>query len=266
MISQKYKAGDTMEKFVEGSFRIVQKNLIAADIYDFRILSPDIATLAQPGQFVQIGCDGFFLRRPISICDTDEEQGLIRLVLEVRGEGTRVLAQKECGDSVQIMGPLGRGFTIEADVDKAVFIGGGIGVPPLLMAAKRYGSKAVVSIGFRNADKVILREDFEALGCTVFVCTDDGSCGTEGNSLQGLGSEGNDAGVIYACGPVPMLKGVQAFAKDKKIPCQLSLESRMGCGVGACLVCVCKTKGDSGEHFSHVCKDGPVFDSEKVIL
>lgn len=245
---------------------LLDKKEVAPGIFDFWVSSQTFAQSAQPGQFAHLLVPGKTLRRPISICDVDRERGALRLVFEVRGEGTRILSQKKPGESLDILAPLGHGFTLGNATENAVFVGGGIGVPPLLYAARHYGCNATVIIGFRNKNAVILEQDFKDAGCRVIVTTDDGSYGVHGFVTASLAEvlQGR-VDKVYACGPTPMLKAVAASAEQAGAPCQVSLEERMGCGVGACLVCACKIKAGGSETFQHVCKDGPVFDAKEVV-
>ncbi|MBC8571002.1 dihydroorotate dehydrogenase electron transfer subunit [Zongyangia hominis] len=256
-------------QYQQGSFPIVGRQEIADGIYDFKIQCPEMAEQAKAGQFVHIRCPGVTLRRPISICQIDRAAGTLRLVFEVKGEGTRNLAQLRVGDEMDVMGPLGNGFDLRKTAGKAVFVGGGIGVPPMVEAAAAYGAKAAAVLGFRDKSRVILEEDMKALGCDVTVCTDDGSYGRKGlvtDAVKELLMEG-DVNAIYACGPMVMLEALATLAKEYGVRCQVSLEERMGCGVGACLVCACKTKTKDGEeNYSHVCKNGPVFDAQEVVF
>lgn len=249
-----------------GKYTVTDKTKLTASAYSFTVSCPDVAQLANAGQFVHIKVDGFTLRRPISICEIDKASGTIRLVFEVRGEGTNKLATLEKGDKIDILGPLGKGFALLDKAKKAVVVGGGIGVPPLLQAAKFYGENVTAIIGFRNKDAVILNDDFAKNGCKVVLCTDDGSAGEKGfvtAALAKLLTE-EKVDIIYSCGPMAMLKAVAAEAEKAGVRCQVSLEERMGCGVGACLVCACKVKINGSEHYGHVCKDGPVFEAEEV--
>ena len=226
---------------------------------DLRILSPEIARMAAPGMFLHIKCDGFTLRRPISICDVDED--CIRIIVDRRGDGTQWLADRKKFDVLDVLGPLGRGFDVTGE--KILVAGGGIGTPPLLYAAKMARSADAV-IGFRSKAAAILLSDFNAVCASVQISTDDGSIGHKGYVSDlvevKLGKEKYDR--VLACGPHIMLKSVYEVCKKHNVPLQVSLEERMGCGIGACLVCACKTKGD---RYSHVCKDGPVFDAEEVV-
>lgn len=252
-------------KYTQGKYILLEKKAIAKQIYDFTILCPDIAQAASEGQFVNILPEGHTLRRPISICGIDREAGTLRIVFMAKGEGTQKLADTPKGANLDIVGPLGHGFAMNEVSGKTIITGGGIGVPPLLPLAKHYGSRAVVILGFRSADAVILKKDFEATGAEVIICTDDGSYGVHGMVTKPLEEKIAEADQVLSCGPMPMLKAISAVSEEKNVPCQVSLEERMGCGVGACLVCACRVKKNGEERFGHVCKDGPVFDSKEVM-
>ena len=254
-------------RYTQCSCPILEKKALAQDIFSFTLHCPEIAAAAQPGQFVHILPKGYGLRRPISIAGIDPEAGTLRIVFAVRGKGTDTLAGLNTGDLMDIIAPLGHGFTLKADAEHVVLVGGGIGVPPMLPLAKYYGSKATAVSGFRSFRQVILQEDFEMFGAHPICCTEDGTAGAvQGfvtSPLEQLLSEGVDA--VYACGPMPMLKAVAALCMRTGTYCEVSLEERMACGVGACLGCACQTKDANGEEqFVHVCKNGPVFKAEEV--
>lgn len=252
-------------KYTQGKYILLKKQTLAKQIYDFTILCPDIAQVACEGQFIHVLPQGFSLRRPISICEINKEQGTLRIVFDAKGDGTKALADIPQGGAVDVVGPLGHGFTLSEKENKVVIVGGGIGVPPLLPLAQHYGENATVILGFRSADAVILKKDFEATGAKVIVCTDDGSAGVHGLVTGPLSEELSGASAVLSCGPIPMLKAIAKLSEENGVPCQVSLEERMGCGVGACLVCACKVQKEGQEKFGHVCKDGPVFDSKEVI-
>lgn len=254
--------------YICGAFKVTDKKQIAKDIYDMRIHTPEVANIASAGQFIHIKADGFFLRRPISICEIYKSDGEIRIVFEIRGKGTREIAKIEVGEDIDIMAPLGNGFDILASGSKAILIGGGVGTPPMLELSRIYGENSHAIIGFRTADKVMLSYDFAKNGSTVQVCTEDGTTGHHGFVTEPLKEylKQEKPNIIYACGPRPMLAAVIDIAKEYGIRCQVSLEERMGCGVGACLGCACRTVKDGEEHLTHVCKDGPVYESDEVIL
>ncbi len=246
---------------------ILSKKNIAKGIFDIWIECPKIAYEAKSGQFVDVKCDNFTLRRPISICEIDSKKGRLRLVFEIRGEGTEWLAGKNAGECLDLLGPLGNGF-MPAKTDRpAVFVGGGIGVPPLLEAAKSYGSNATAILGFRSANAVILDKDFKNQGADVTVCTDDGTYGFHGVVTIPLKQrlENAPCSVVYACGPKPMLKAVANTCEEKSIPCFVSMEERMACGVGACLCCATKVNFEGREQNFHVCKNGPIFNAKMIV-
>ena len=246
---------------------------LAEGIYDLRLAAGEIAAQAVPGQFVSLySKDGSrLLPRPISLCGIDKEKGELRLVYRVAGAGTKEFSALTAGDTIDVLGPLGNGFPL-LEGKKAFLIGGGIGIPPMLELAKALskvnGGEMVQSvIGYRDSH-MFLKEEFEPYA-KVVIATDDGSVGTKGNVIDAIREEELEADTLYACGPMPMLRGVKAYAEEKDILAQVSLEEKMACGIGACLGCVCQSKEkDSHSHVNNkrVCKDGPVFDAREIIL
>lgn len=255
-------------KYTQGKYIITEKTALAKEIYSFEIHCPEVAEIAAAGQFVHIRTGNFTLRRPISICGIDRNKGTLRIVFEIRGEGTAEIARLNKGDLIDMLAPLGHGFTINPDYEKIVLIGGGIGTPPMLPLAQEYGGKAISISGFRNSQAVILQEDFKKTGAEVILCTDDGSAGIHGFVTQPLSElvEQGRISAVYACGPMSMLKNIAGICKAKNIYCEISLEERMACGIGACLGCACRTVRNDEEYFAHVCKDGPVFNAEEVVF
>lgn len=253
-------------KYIQEPCGILSITEIASGFFDLSVKNGQMAVLATCGQFVNIRCDGKTLRRPISICEVDKEKGSLRLVFEVRGEGTLWLSTVQVGQSLDILGPLGKGYTVAAKPLNAVLIGGGIGTPPLLQTVKEIGNTADIILGFRNKNAVILENDFKNVSNSVSIATDDGSYGHHGFVtdllLKRLADKPCD--MIYACGPTPMLKAITKIAIDHNIPCEISMEERMGCGIGACLSCACKVEMMGKPTYTHVCKTGPVFDARKV--
>ena len=255
------------KKAMEYTEVISQKEL-SKDIFDLWIKTEEIAGQALPGQFLSVYLEdgGRLLPRPISICEINKEENAIRLVYRVTGKqaGTSALSKKEKGSNIKVLGPLGNGFLL---LDKkALLIGGGIGVPPMLELAKQLSNEKILVMGYR--DSLFLTEEMEQNG-NVFIATEDGSAGTKGNVLDVIREKNITADVIYACGPTPMLRAVAEYAKEKGILCYLSMEERMACGIGACLACVCQSK--ETDHHSNVknkriCKDGPVFLATEVEL
>ena len=218
------------------------------------------------GQFLHIACGGgVLLRRPISVCmvQEDEPQDTARVVFEVRGEGTKWLAQRQVGDKVNVLGPLGNGFTVTPN-DRLLLVGGGIGVPPLLGQAAFTAKNSTAILGFRSADRAMLVEDYRDYCEAVYLCSDDGSLGRHGfvdAQLKDILEKDKNFTAVLACGPKPMLKNVAKVAAEYGVPCQVSLEERMACGVGACLGCAVQMADGT---MKHVCKDGPVFDAKEV--
>lgn len=250
---------------------VVSQEQIADGIFSMW-LQTEAAESAGPGQFISMYTnDGSkLLPRPISICEIDKENGLLRVVYRVTGAntGTKQFSEMKAGDTLPIIGPLGNGFPLEAASGKKAFLmGGGIGVPPILELAKQLDCEKQIVVGYRDA-QTFLKEEFEKNGA-LYISTEDGSVGTKGNVMDAIRENAIDADIIYACGPTPMLRAIKQYAEEKNIVCYISMEERMACGIGACLACVCKSK--EKDHHSNVnnkriCKDGPVFLSTEVEL
>ncbi len=309
-------------KYDSKTGRLLKAQRLTADVYDFILDCPELAAKALPGQFAQIRLPGHTLRRPISICGIDREKGTLRFVFQIRGRGTAELAEFRQGQELEILAPLGNGFPVDPD-KRTLLIGGGIGVPPLLGCAAKLKENAVAVLGFRSKNAVILEQDFKAAGAKTLVATDDGSYGFHG--LVTELAEREEFQMVFACGPSPMLKAAAKLAESRNVPCFLSLEERMACGIGACLGCAVRlryaqtdpkflseeleekqeaqtdpkfpfgeldtkkgarttpklpdgqklsngqfvtkeTLPPDGWYYGHVCKDGPVFDSRRVVL
>ena len=245
---------------------IISQKEIAPDIYDMVLSFPEGAREAKPGQFIAMYCnDGTkLLPRPISICGIDGEKGTLRVVYRIAGEGTKQFSFLKAGDTLEVMGPLGNGFTMKEE--KAIIIGGGIGIPPMLELARQLKAEKTVVLGYK--DQLFLKEEFDEVA-EVKVATEDGSVGTKGTVLDAIKEAEVTGAVLYACGPMPMLRAQAEYAKEHQMEAQISLEERMACGVGACLGCICKTK-EKDHHTnvnnSRICKDGPVFDAREVVF
>lgn len=245
---------------------LAQKEL-APQIYDMWI-GTDLAEQAKPGQFLCIypRDKSTLLPRPISICEVREDRRALRIVYRVAGQGTGEFSKYQEGDSIDIMGTLGNGFPLEEAEGKKVFLmGGGIGVPPVLQLAKEMKADRQIVVGYRDCN-TFLKDDLEKYG-KVYIATEDGSVGTKGNVMNAIEDNGLEADLIYACGPMPMLRAIKVYAAEHHIRAYISLEEHMACGVGACLGCVVKTK--EADHHSHVnnariCTDGPVFEADEV--
>jgi dihydroorotate dehydrogenase electron transfer subunit len=251
---------------------VVSHTCIADSVFELVLEGEMTKQMQQPGQFVHVKVsDGLdpVLRRPISIADINQAKSQFTLIYRKQGRGTSLLAEKKPGDKVDILGPLGNGFPVaEAGKgDLAVLVGGGIGVPPLYELAKQLVSKGVTVInilGFQTQGSVFYESKFAELGQT-YVATVDGTHGTEGFVTNVLNNGKFHADIVYSCGPTPMLRAVEEGEFAKKV--YLSLEERMGCGIGACFACVCHLKDDpEGYSYKKVCSDGPVFRAGEVAI
>ena len=240
---------------------ILSSERLNADAFSLWLECGELARSARAGQFVDLKCgDGLLLRRPISICRVEDTR--MNLVFEVRGEGTAWLAARGAGERLDVLGPLGSGFTFPKG--KVLVVGGGIGAPPMLYAAMCAPGGAVACLGFRSADRAMLLEQFSSVCEQVCLSSDDGTLGAHGfvaDIVDAALTEHPEIEAVLACGPKIMLKTTFDVCKKHDVPCQVSMEERMGCGIGACLVCACK---DVRGEYRHVCKDGPVFDAEEV--
>lgn len=220
------------------------------------VLSGDCKDIDRPGRFVNIKIEGLYLRRPISICDFNNDE--ITIIFKTVGEGTKQLSEMKPGEVLDVLIPLGNGFDISANCKKPVVIGGGIGVPPLLNLCKQLlaaGKKPAVILGFNTSEDAVLIDEFKALGVEPVITTADGSMGTKGFVTGPLADM--DFDYVFTCGPEPMLKAIWAMAEDG----QFSFEARMACGFGACMGCTCETKYG----YKRICKDGPIMYKEEII-
>ncbi|MCI9437398.1 MAG: dihydroorotate dehydrogenase electron transfer subunit [Lachnospiraceae bacterium] len=246
--------------------RVISQREIAPDIYDMWI-ETSLAAQALPGQFLGVYTKdkSKLLPRPISICETRADN-VIRIVYRIAGAGTGEFSGYGAEESIEILGPLGNGFPVEKGSGKKVFLmGGGIGIPPILELARQMDAQKQIILGYRDS-KLFLKEDLEKYG-TVFAATEDGSAGTKGNVMDAVRENRLEADVIFACGPMPMLRAIKKYAAQCQIPAYISLEEHMACGVGACLGCVVKTKEkDAHSHVNNarICTDGPVFEADTV--
>ena len=241
----------------QGIYNIEKNMKIAENIYKMT-LSGDTSALKRPGQFINIKIDGYFLRRPISVCDYNENT--IDIIYKVVGGGTKSMSEMKAGDKLDILTGLGNGFDIGKSGEKPVLIGGGVGVPPIYNLAKKLikeGKKPTVIIGFNKVCEVFYKDEFENLGAQTHVATADGSVGEKGFVTDVLAKLSGYT-YTYSCGPLPMLKAVYEISKTSG---QFSFEERMGCGFGACMGCSCKTKYGN----KRICKDGPVLEKEEII-
>lgn len=240
--------------------RVVSITPLNDTTYSLILAAPQISSAARAGQLAHVSCPGFLLRRPFGICDADPVAGTIRICFEVRGEGTESLAKVKVGDTLSVNGAVGSGFEQIKD-RRVLFVGGGIGIFPLLYAA-RFAKEATAALCFRDKSRVVLAPDFAAVCKEIFLATDDGSLGYHGYAA-GLVEDllkTHEYDCVCVCGPNIMMKTVSEVVLNAGLDCYVSLEERMGCGVGACLACVCQTM--LGQ--KRVCIDGPVFDAKEV--
>ena len=236
-------------------FTIIEHTALTKDVYRM-VLAGDTSAITASGQFVNILLDGYFLRRPISVCDWDAET--LTLVYKVVGHGTEAMSKMDRGQKLDILTGLGNGYDLTVCGDKPVLLGGGVGVPPMYGCAKKLcelGIKPTVILGFNTKDEVFYEDEFKALGCETIVTTVDGSHGVKGFAVVPL--ETMDYTYFYTCGPEPMLKAVY---KATTTSGQMSFEERMGCGFGACMGCSCKTLTG----YKRICKEGPVMLKEEI--
>lgn len=250
--------------------KITASENIGPGMFRLSVESRYVAGSARPGQFCSIssGDRSRILRRPISICSADRNAGTFDLVFQVRGAGTENISCMECGDAIDFTGPSGKGFDMSPEYGRIAVVGGGIGIFPLLflMEESKAGSKQAF-LGFGNASAIVLEKEFRKCSNGLEISTDDGSRGFKGfvTDLFKESLRKNEYDIVYTCGPLPMMKKVSELCAASGIPCQVSLEQRMGCGIGACLVCACALRDkDGGFRYGHVCKDGPVFMSGDV--
>ena len=236
-------------------FEIVSNKALTASVYRME-LRGDTSAITAPGQFVNIQLGGMYLRRPISVCDVQGD--ILTIVYKVVGKGTEAMSRME-GGKLDILTGLGNGYDLTLAGEKPVLLGGGVGVPPMYLLAKRLiglDKEVRVILGFNTADEIFYEQEFKALGCHVTVTTVDGSYGLKGFVTDALKTM--DYTHFYTCGPEPMLKAVYRSSVTSG---QMSFEERMGCGFGACMGCSCKTLTG----YKRICKDGPVMMKEEIL-
>ncbi len=239
----------------QGYFKIIKNEQIAPLTYKM-CLQGDVSGIKNAGEFVNIKIEGLYLRRPISVCDLDDNT--FTIIYKVVGKGTVAMSKMTCGE-LDVLTGLGNGYDLSVSGDNPLLIGGGVGVPPMYLLAKRLiakGKKVSVVLGFNKSEEIFLKEDFENLGATVYLTTVDGSCGKKGFVTDAI--KDIDYSYFYTCGPEPMLKAVYNATKTSG---EFSFEERMGCGFGACMGCSCKTLYGN----KRICKDGPVLKKEEII-
>lgn len=248
--------------------QVLQNKIIAEDTYELKLTGPQVNDMNQPGQFIHIMVgEGWehVLRRPLSITNVDHH--VVTIIYKIVGQGTQILSKKKPGDSVDVLGPRGNGFPYKSIKNQHILlVGGGVGIPPLYYLAKKLikqGNQVATILGFQTSTAVFYEEEFRALG-DLYITTDDGSYGYQGLVTDILAKIETPVDLYFTCGPKPMLK---AITNELTIPGYMSLEERMGCGIGACFACVCEaadTKDEKG--YRKICQDGPVFPVEEVVL
>ena len=237
-------------------YTIVSNEPIARDVYKM-VLAGDTSAITAPGQFINLQLDGFYLRRPISVCDYDDDS--VTLLYKVVGGGTEAMSEMKSGDKVDALTGLGNGFNTAKSGDKPLLIGGGVGVPPMFNLCKvllAEGKKPTVILGFNSAADVFYEAEFQALGVETVVTTADGSYGMKGFVTDAM--KGLTYSYFYTCGPEPMFRAIDKVATTSG---QYSFEERMGCGFGACMGCSCKTLTG----YKRICKEGPVMEKEEIL-
>ena len=237
-------------------FKILENTALTETVYRM-VLAGDVTDITRPGQFVNVLLDGLFLRRPISVCDC--EDGKLTLVYKVVGKGTEKMSRMVAGEELDILTGLGNGYDLSVSGDAPLLVGGGVGVPPLYMLAKKLiaeGKRVRVILGFNTAAEVFYEEEFRALGATVTVTTVDGSRGVKGFVTAALDEAPYT--YFYTCGPEPMLRALHGATTTSG---QYSFEERMGCGFGACMGCSCKTVTGN----KRICREGPVLVKEDIL-
>lgn len=280
--------------------RVLAHRRVAPDHFEMRLKAPAVARRALAGQFIHVRCLGDsprertvpLLRRPFSLLDADPRAETIRFLYKVVGLGTRTLAQIPAGSDVDLLGPLGRPFEVPAGLEQAVLVGGGVGIPPLVMLAKalvtghemrdtrrvkktgQAAARVEVFLGARKKEWVICTSDFKKLGLNVLVATDDGSMGCKGSVVDLLQKslpmthDPPPMTVLYICGPTPMMQAAAKLARRERLPAQVSLEERMGCAMGVCWGCVVEVTNHPKQahgRFQRVCTEGPVFPAEAIL-
>ncbi|MFZ7103698.1 MAG: dihydroorotate dehydrogenase electron transfer subunit [Peptococcaceae bacterium] len=253
---------------------ILENKKIVPDFYQITLACPEVAQAAKPGQFIMLKVSPTvdpLLKRPVSINRINTGEGTVTLIYQVIGKGTKLLSMIS-GGGIEVMGPLGRGFVLKAQYDEVAVVGGGCGIAPLLALVEELLPKSRqvhVLLGARTKELLLNSREYQKSGVLLKVATDDGSAGHRGfvSSLLEELLQQSELEHVFGCGPEPLLKKVVAVSQEHSVPCQVSLEERMACGIGACLGCVCTTKAKNGSSsYQRVCQDGPVFAGSEVIF
>ena len=254
--------------------QLIRKEKIINGVYKYSVKADEIVKKSKPGNFIEIRVNNQiepFLRRPISIYNLEKEEGILEFIFQVKGKGTQILSEKEIGEKIDIIGPLGYGTFEFEKYSNIAILGGGIGIFPLYELAKEakvQNKKVDIYLGFRNKELVMLEKEFENVSDQLLIVTDDGTYKNKGFAIDYLieNNKKERYDCIYACGPIPMLKAIQKYSNENNINSQISLEEKMGCGLGVCLGCAVKTAKSTKDNpeYYHVCKAGPVFNAKDV--
>jgi dihydroorotate dehydrogenase electron transfer subunit len=261
-----------MQNIFNTTARVLSKEQLALGIFRLKLFCEEIASSCKPGQFVHVECGegrDFILRRPFSIHRKDGG-GAFEILFQVVGKGTKALSNVQPREVLSLVGPMGNGFSVDGSVRKVILVSGGLGIAPLIFLVDELlteKSRICVLLGVSNRERLLYPVDLKRLVRKLLIATDDGSYGYKGPVVDLLSDaiEEFEPERIYACGPEVMLHKVATICTDYKIPTQVCLERQMGCGIGACLSCVCKVKQDREVTFKRVCVDGPVFASEDIV-
>ncbi|MDP5277109.1 dihydroorotate dehydrogenase electron transfer subunit [Chengkuizengella axinellae] len=247
--------------------KILDNRQIATNIYEMVLHNDEITRATMPGQFINLYCrnESKLLPRPISVCETDHNEGTMKLVYAVVGAGTKEFIELQSGETIDILGPLGNGYDVNQPVKEHIIIGGGLGIPPLLELTKRLRGKKKIVLGFR--DKLFLVNEFKRYADELYISTTDGSVGEQGNVIDLLNRNDITGDMFYSCGSKRMLKAVHQWSIHHQIEGQISLEERMGCSFGACVGCVAKIKRQGKQwEYKKVCTEGPIFFNKEVVF
>ncbi|HJS73834.1 MAG TPA: dihydroorotate dehydrogenase electron transfer subunit [Vicinamibacteria bacterium] len=252
---------------------LVERQQLSPDAFLLHFESETLSGSFRPGQFTMVRIpdrSDLLLRRPYSFCDSRPEDRSFSLLVKIAGKGTRALPELPVGGRADCLGPLGSSFRLPREGRRPLVVAGGVGIAPFVAFCRelaRDGTSAIVLLGGRSASDLYLRSEFEALGMDVRTSTEDGTYGHRGlvTDLLAKVFEGGEPLELYSCGPTPMLLRVAAMAREKRIPHQVSLERRMGCGMGCCLGCVVYTRSEAQSEYLRSCTEGPVFDAESVV-
>lgn len=253
-----------MTKRIE-TLHVTDNKLLTKDFFILELTGQNSLPEMKPGQFIQVKIENSpstFLRRPFSVHDVDYSRNILKILIQITGKGTGSLSKLKKGDVIDIVYPLGNSFSLPEKGNRTLLIGGGCGIAPLLFLGKYLKSNGFnpdILLGFRNAERVIEVEEYKAIG-KVFITTEDGSIGEKGFVTNHKTLSGSEYDMIYCCGPDPMMKAVAKYSRTKNIPCEVSLENLMGCGIGACLCCIVETNHGN----LCTCTDGPVFNIKEL--